>query len=407
MAHNAHQTGCALFWTAHNAHQTGCALFWTAHNAHQTGCALFWIVFVPAALYQVLAIFAGIRHIARRLRERSRKRDFRPGVSVLKPLRGIDPNTYAAFVSQIEQQYPEFEVLFGARDENDLAAMEVRRLQREFPRAPARLIIGGEPAPNGKVGVLITLAEHAKYPVWVVNDSDIEVRPDYLEKVVSPLSDTLIGVVTCPYRAYAQTLAAAWESFGIATDFIPSTLVAQTLRVREFGFGSTLAFRAEDLKRAGGFGAIADYLADDYQLAKRITSLGKRALLSTYTVETSLGEATWSGVWQHQLRWARTIRISKGTGYAGLPITHAGVWALAALASGAWVAAVVLWALRSISALITGGLVLRSRIAATVCWLAPVWDLYAFCIWVASYAGRTVRWRDRVLRVDPDGRIQN
>ena len=381
--------------------------FWIAHNAHQTGCALVWIVFVPAAVYQCLAIFAGVRHIVTRVRARSHNEDFRPGVSVLKPLRGIDPNTYAAFVSQIQQKYPEFEVLFGAREEDDPAAIEVRRLVGEFPDAPMRLIIGGEPTPNGKVGVLIALAEQAKYPVWVVNDSDIRVGPDYLENVVSPLSDTSVGVVTCLYRAYAHTVAAAWESFGIATDFMPSTLVAQALGVREFGLGSTLAFRAEDLKRAGGFTAIADYLADDYQLAKRITSLGKRALLSTYTVETSLGDATWSGAWQHQLRWARTIRVSKGAGYAGLPITHAALWAAVALASGAWPAAVILWALRSISALITSGFVLESRFTATFCWLAPVWDLYAFCIWMASYAGRTVRWRDRVVQVGPDGRIRN
>jgi ceramide glucosyltransferase len=188
---------------------------------------------------------------------------------------------------------------------------------------------------------------------------------------------------------------------------MPSTLVAQMLGVREFGFGSTLAFRAADLASAGGFAAIADYLADDYQLAKRITALGKRALLSTYTVETSLGEATWRGVWEHQLRWARTIRVSKRAGYAGLPLTQAGVWAALALVLGAWPASVCLVVLRSLSALLTGGFVLRSRLAATLFWLLPVWDLYAFCVWLASYAGRTVRWRDRVLSIGRDGRIQS
>jgi ceramide glucosyltransferase len=162
-----------------------------------------------------------------------------------------------------------------------------------------------------------------------------------------------------------------------------------------------------DLERAGGFAAIADFLADDYQLAKGITSLGKRALLSTYTVETSLGDASWAGVWQHQLRWARTIRLSKGGGYAGIPITHAGLWAAAAIALGAWPAAALLLILRCLSAVLTGGFVLQSGLAATFCWLAPVWDLYAFCIWAACYTGRTVRWRDRVLSIGRDGRIQS
>ncbi len=250
------------------------------------------------------------------------------------------------------------------------------------------------------------LARHARHPIWVINDSDIKVDPDYLSRVVAPLADESIGIVTCPYRVKPHNLPAAWEALGIATDFMPSALVAQLLGVREFGFGSTLAFRAEDLERAGGLAAIADYLADDYQLAKRITNLGKRALLSTYTVETSLSDATWDGIWWHQLRWARTIRASKGA-YAGLPITHAGLWTLIALASTAWPIAALLVILRILSALLTGWFVLRSSIAVAFCWLAPFWDLYAFAIWLASYAGREVRWRDRIFKIDRQGRIDH
>ncbi len=364
---------------------------------------VFWLVFLPAIAYQLLAIFGSLRHLVRRARVKPST--FQPGVSVLKPLRGLDPNTHAAFVSQIEQEYPKFEILFGVANENDPAAAEVRRLQSEYPAAAIHLVIGAEPAANGKVGVLMNLARRASHPVWVVNDSDIKVTPEYLARIVAPLSDDSAGVVTCPYRAMAHTSAAAWEALGIATDFMPSAFVAQLLGVREFGFGSTLAFRAVDLDRAGGFAAIASYLADDYQLAKRITGLGKRALLSTYNVETSLGDATWSGVWAHQLRWARTIRASKGGGYAGLPITHAGIWLVLALAAGAWLPAAVLAGVRVVSALLCAAFVLEAR-ASLFCWLAPAWDLYSFAVWSASYAGREVRWRDRVLEIDRDGRIQ-
>lgn len=365
-----------------------------------------WLIFLPALGYQVIAILAGGRHLWRRKRELARDSGYRPAVSVLKPLRGLDPNTYEAFVSQARQEYPEFEILFGVREDSDPAAAEVRRLQSQFPDAAIRLIIGGVDTPNRKAGVLMELARHARHPVWVINDSDIKVTPEYLREVVAPLADPGVGIVTCLYRAQAHTAAAGWEALGIATDFMPSTLVAQLVGVREFGLGSTLAFRAEDLEKAGGFRAVADYLADDYQLAKRITRLGKRAVLSTYTVETALGDASWLGVWRHQLRWARTIRVTKGAGHAGLPITHAGVWVLVAIGMGAWIPAVALLAARMGSAIVTGWLVLRSSIARRFCWLAPVWDLYAFCTWVASYAGREVRWRDRVLRIDRDGRIQ-
>ncbi len=369
---------------------------------------LFWLIFLPSAAYQLLALFAALQHLAKRRSDRLRPQPaFAPPVSVLKPLRGMDPNTYEAFVSQIEQRYPAFEILFGARDENDAAAQEVRRLQRNFPGSGLRLIIGADPASNSKVGVLMELARHARHAIWIVNDSDIKVDRDYLSQVVAPLADASIGVVTCLYRVRPHNFPAAWEALGIATDFMPSTLVAQSLGVREFGLGSTLAFRARDLEQAGGFAGIADYLADDYQLAKRIAALGKRALLSTYTVETSLGDATFSGVWRHQLRWARTICASKAGGYAGLPITHAGLWILIALLSGAWPCAAVLAALRIASAALTGWFVLRSSLAAALCWLTPLWDLYSFCVWLASYAGRKVCWRDQTLTIDRNGRIRS
>ena len=364
----------------------------------------FWLLFLPAVAYQTLALVAALLHWSKRNRD-ARPQSY-PGVSVLKPIHGLDPNTAAAFLSQVQQDYPEFEVLFGVHNETDAAVPEIRRLQTAFPASSIRLIVCRTKAPNGKVGTLVDLGREARYPIWVVNDSDIKVTRAYLSSVVAPLSDESIGVVTCPYRADAHSLATRWEALGIATDFMPSTLVAQQLGVREFGFGSTLAFRAADLNSVGGFAALSDYLADDYQLARRISGLGKRALLSHYTVETSLGEGTWAGVWNHQLRWARTIRVSKGEGYLGLPITHAGIWVVLAAICGAWWPALLLACVRILSGTTTAWLVLRSRQALALVWLAPAWDLYAFAIWLASYGGSQVRWRDKVLRIDPQGRIQ-
>jgi ceramide glucosyltransferase len=361
----------------------------------------FWLVFLPAATYQCLAIFAAVRHL---LRHEIAAPVAQP-VSVLKPLRGLDPNTREAFISQFTQDHPEFEVLFGARDAADPAAIEVTRLQKEFPQAPIRLIIGGQDTPNRKVGILAELSKHARFPLRVVNDSDIKVTGTYLSRVTAPLHNSGVGVVTCLYRVKAHNLPAAWEALGIMTDFMPSALVAPLVGVREFGLGSTLVFRAADLERAGGFESFGDYLADDYQLAKRITGLGKRSVLSTYTVETALGDATWRGVWFHQLRWARTIRLSKGSGYAGLPLTHAGMWALIALACGAFLPAIILLSLRVASGFLSALFVLRSPVAAAFSWLSPLWDLYSFALWLTSYTGNTVRWRDHTLAVGPDGRI--
>ena len=368
------------------------------------------LLFLIPAAYQVLAIIAELRHI--RQKRQSTSAALLPsaeGISVLKPLHGLDPNTRLAFISQIEQQIEQvgcpFEILFAVRDADDPAAAEVRHLQAEYPGTAILLYTGKDETANGKVGLLMELARHARYPVWVVNDSDILVTPDYLATVAQPLADPAVGVVTCLYRARAHTTPATWESLGIATDFMPSTLVAQLIGVREFGLGSTLAFRASDLAAIGGFNSFADYLADDYQLSKRITSLGKRTVLSRLVVETSLGDASWTGIWNHQLRWARTIRASKGLAYSGVFITQAGLWILLLSVLGHGQLAAILGVLRVMSAFLTTSFILADVPGQRLCWLAPVWDLYAFCIWFTAHFGRTVRWRGRTLRIDPEGRI--
>lgn len=365
------------------------------------------LLFLPAAVYQLLAIVAGVLQWLRR----SPRSSYQPGVSVLKPVHGLDPDTAGAFRSQVEQNYAEFELLFGVKEASDPAIAEIARLKTDFPNARIRVFVGGEQALNGKVGLLEMLGRHAQFPVWVVNDSDIRVTPSYLSEVVAPLERSSVGLVTCLYRPRPHCAPAVWEALGIATDFMPSTLVAPMVGVREFGLGSTLAFRAEDLRAAGGFAAISEYLADDYQLGRRISRLGKRAVFSTHVVETSLGDDSWTGVWQHQLRWARTIRLSKGKGYFGLPITHAGLWAgLAVVAGVVWFHPMVwlalgLIGLRWVSAWITGWLVLRSPVALAGFLLAPLWDWFAFGLWISSYSSNRVKWRGRTFQIGGDGRI--
>ena len=364
------------------------------------------LLFVAPAAYQGLALYAAVRQALRVLR--GRFPDQSPesaGVSVLKPLRGLDPNTREAFVSQAEQAFQPFEILFAAQSETDPATFEVRQLQARFPDHEIHLYSDLPETRNGKVGALIELGRHARYPIWIVNDSDILVTPQYLATVTAPLLDPEVGVVTCLYRARAHTLAAAWEALGIATDFMPSTLVAQAIGVREFGLGSTLAFRADDLEAIGGFATLADFIADDYQLAKRIVGLGKRVVLSTMVVETSLGDATWSGIWGHQLRWARTIRASKGAAYSGVFLTQAGVWMFLLFASRRWRLGTILGLLRVATAYVTARFVLADRFSQRLCWLAPLWDVYAFAIWVCAHLGRAVTWRGKPLRIDAHGRI--
>jgi ceramide glucosyltransferase len=272
--------------------------------------------------------------------------------------------------------------------------------------------------PNGKVGVLMDLAAVARYPILIVNDADIRVEPDYLARVTAPLQDSRVGLVTCLYRVAivaidkspgvdhttGSTFAARFEGLGVSTDFAPSALVARMVGVDEFAMGSTMAFRRADLERIGGFAAIADYLADDYQLGHRIHALGLKCVLSDVIVETSLGGG-WRQIWQHQLRWARTIRVSKFGGYLGIPITNATLWAVIAGAAGEWRVALALIVARLLMAIEAGWFVMRSRDVLRLWWAIPLRDLFAAAVWCAGLFGNSVIWRGRRLKLDRQGRI--
>ena len=355
-----------------------------------------------AGAYQVLALAAAVRHLLSREPEPSHL----PPVSILKPVRGLDPHFYEAIRSHAAQDYPEFEILFGLSDPADPAAGEIERLRAEFPERRIRIIHSETERPNGKAGVLIDLAAEARHPLLLAADSDVRVPAEYLRRLVAPLEDPRAGLVTCLYGALSDESAGRWEAIGIVSDFAPSVLVAPYMGVREFGLGSTLLFRASDLRRIGGFEAVADYLADDYQLARRITQLGLRVVLSTVAVETWLQGRSWSEVWQHQVRWARTVRVSRPGGYAGLPVTQATLWSLLAGLAGMWWVAVPLLALRLAVGLVVGVGVLKSRIVARRFYLIPLRDLWGFAVWMCGLFGDTVVWRGRRLRLARDGSIK-
>jgi ceramide glucosyltransferase len=363
---------------------------------------LFGIVSI-AALYQLLALIAALVHSGTGLRPASFPSS--SGISILKPVYGRDPGFYQAIRSHALQQYSEFEILFGVHSIDDTASADIQRLIAEFPALRIRLIVCPSETPNAKVGTLADLAAEARYPLLIVNDSDITVPAGYLRNVSAPLTDPAVGLVTCLYRAEAHNWPSRFEALAVATDFAPSTLVAPWFGVSEFGLGSTLAFRKNDLERVGGFQAIADYLADDYQLGCKLHSIGLRNVISNVVVSTRLSAESWSAAWRHQLRWARTIRLSRGGGYAGLPVTFATTWALLAAVFGLWPAALGLLAIRLAAALACGWRVLGSADVGKYFYLIPVRDLWGVAVWATALFGQTVEWRGKRLRLDREGKI--
>ena len=356
---------------------------------------------LAAAAYYLLAIAA-----AASWRTRSPGSGFQLPVSILKPVHGRDPRFREAIRSHAEQKYGEFEILFGVTDEHDPAIADIESLRREFPSLAISLHVVETKAANAKAGVLAELARRARHPVMLVNDSDIKVGPGYLQSVTAPLADRGIGLVTCLYRAAAESAAARAEALGIATEFAPGVLVARLLGVAGFALGSTMAFRAETLREIGGFEAIADFIADDYQLGRHIHERGYHIHFAPVVVETNLGAASWGETWRHQLRWSRTIRVSRPSGYYGYAVTHATLWALVAFAAGFPWAGVAALGLRIAAGIWIGAGILKDRNVLRDYWLIPLRDLLGFAVWLAGAFGRTVEWRGKRLRLRADGRIE-
>ncbi|HTW59428.1 MAG TPA: bacteriohopanetetrol glucosamine biosynthesis glycosyltransferase HpnI [Terriglobales bacterium] len=334
-----------------------------------------------------------------------------PPVSILKPLKGTDPDIYKSFRSHCLQDYPEYEIIFGVSDPADPAVVSVRQLQQEFPQRAIRLVVCDKLlGSNVKVSNLAQMLPVVRHEYLLINDSDIQVEPDYLRRVIAPLADDKVaegkvtdkqvGMVTCLYRGVASpTLGSHLESLGISTDFCAGVLVARQIEGGlRFGLGSTLAFRRAHLDQAGGFLPIVDFLADDYELGRRIWDLGRQVHLSDVVVETHLPPYSLREFLAHQLRWARGVRAARAGGYAGMIATFGLIWALLNLiaahaAPWSWAVLGVVVLLRLAVAFAVGRSVLHDHQLLKHLWLLPVRDLIAVLVWIASFAGRTVTWR--------------
>jgi len=356
---------------------------------------------LSSSIYYLVCLWSAAAH----MRERQAGGDARPTnlppVSILKPLKGTDPDIYESFRSHCLQDYPEYEIVFGVSDPNDPAIASVQQLQKEFPGRAIHLVVAASPlGANLKVSTLAQMLQPARYEHLIVNDSDIHVERDYLRRVMAPLAESGVGMVTCLYRGIAaRTLGSLLESLGISTDFCAGVLVARQLEGGlRFGLGSTLAFRRADLERIGGFKVIVDFLADDYELGRRIVGLGLKVQLSDVVVETHLPAYDLRGFWAHQLRWARGLRDARPGGYFGLVSTFGLMWALLNLTAAhaapwSWGVLGAILLLRLAVALAVGRGVLQDAHLLRNLWLLPLRDLVAVAVWVASFAGHTVTWR--------------
>src|SRR5229473_2904791 len=312
--------------------------------------------------------------------------NYTPSVSMLKPVRGVDFGSYENFESFCRQEYPDYEVLFAVNDDGDPAVPVIRRIIAEFPARKIRLLVGAEHlGANRKVNKLARLAREAQNDVLVLTDGDVRVGPHFLRGVVAPLADDKIGAVTSFYRGIAENnLGAEIEAVGASSDFFAGVLMAGWTEGISFALGASIATTKEWLWKMGGFEAIADTLADDYELGHRIAKAGGKIVLARETVWTMYPAQTVHSFWDHQVRWARTVRLCRPLSYVGLLFTQGLPWALltAIVAPAKWIAGVYLVAY----------LILRFAMA----WTVGIWgvrdEVLRRRVWLVSFGSNHIRW---------------
>lgn len=337
--------------------------------------------------------------------------DFHPPITILKPICGLERDAYENLASFCQQDYPTYQIIFAVLESNDPAIEVVQKIIHYFPHVDIQLIVSDRTiGTNRKVSNLANAVVKAKYDTLLIADSDIRVGRDYLQRIVQPLRDARVGVVTCLYRSLANGWVAILEAVGIATDFHAGVLVSTKLEGIKFALGSTILIRRTVLEKIGGFEAIADYLADDFQLGYLPTQAGYKVVLSDYVVEHVLASTTLVESIRRQVRWARGTRVCRPWGYVGLIFTHGTVTSLLLLiATGestlGWIILGITWIARLVMGWVVGVKSLNDTVAQKFLWLVPVRDLIGFAIWCYSFIGNRIEWRGKGWRLTKGGKL--
>jgi len=364
--------------------------------------ALLLLALAPFGYY-LAAIIAARRFFRARTAGPS---DFTPPISILKPIHGLDRETYENYASLCRQDYPEFEVLFCVSDLQDPAVPVIRKLIDDFPDRAIRLLVGSEPlGASDKVNKLCRMARQARHDLLIVSDSDVRVEPGFLRAVAAPFRDPQVGGVTCLYRGLTDgSLAADIEAVGNSTDFAAGVLVAWLPGGVDFMLGAVMATTKKHLAEIGGFESLVDFFCDDFELGNRIAARGYRVELIPFPVSIVYPVETLADAFRHQLRWNLSIRYSRPWGHLGLIFTQGLAWSLVGcvlapgwLASFGYIAAYILLkseTVRAVGIYGMGDTSLRKKERALL-----LRDAFAFLVWIASFFPQRIHWRGQEFRV--------
>jgi ceramide glucosyltransferase len=369
---------------------------------------------ITSTMYALLVATGAVRLAQRR--RAMLPGTFAPPVSLLKPLHGLEPDLESHLQSFFEQDYPEFEIIFCARTDQDAGLEIARRVAARYPKIRSRFLCSGNaPYANAKVWSLERMQNAASHRFFVVSDSDVSVTPGYLRAVMAPFAEERVGLVTCLYRGVGGSFWSRLEAVGMSIEMSAGVLVAEMLEGMKFALGPTMVVRRDCLEEAGGFRALGPYHADDFKLGNMIAASGHRVILSTHTIDHHVLNSSFLSSVLHQVRWMKSTRFSRPKGHLGTALTFSLPYGL--LAGGVAIGLhrpllgglLLLWSWASRVALgvIVGRLVVEEPSVWRSALLYPLRDLLGSCYWVASYVSNQVRWRGEVYNLLQDGFMRN
>jgi ceramide glucosyltransferase len=369
---------------------------------------------VTSTVYTILVAVGALR-LARR-RRGLLPSSFMPPVSLLKPLHGSEPDLESHLQTFFEQDYPEFEIIFCARSDQDPGLEIARRVTARYPKIRSRFLCSGNaPYANAKVWSLERMQNAAAHRFFVVSDSDVSVTPGYLRAVMAPFADKRVGLVTCLYRGVGGSFWSRLEAVGMSIEMSAGVLVAEMLEGMKFALGPTMVVRRDSLANAGGFRALGPYHADDFMLGNLIAASGHQVILSTHTIDHHVLNSSFLPSVLHQIRWMKSTRFSRPKGHFGTALTFSMPYGL--LAAGVAVALhhpllgglLLFWSWVSRVALgaLVGSVVVEEPRVWRSALLYPLRDLLGFGYWIASYVSNQVKWRGEVYNLLQDGFMRN
>lgn len=367
---------------------------------------VFVMALAPLAYY-LIATYCGWSyfHVSRKVSELGP--DYKPPVSILKPVCGLDRGAYENFASFCRLDYPEYEILFAVTDENDPVIPVLEELQRAFPGRAIRLLVGAPlVGTSPKMNLLCRLVREAQYELLVINDSDVRVERDYLRNAAAPFRDPKVGLVTALFRSVTEgDFASDLDAVGVPSESSASALVAERLGGMDFALGWTMATTKQRLAEIGGFEGMADHHSDDFTLGNKIAENGYRIALMRKPIWMVYPKERLSQFLRHELRWSIMLRNIRPVGYLGLAMTFGLPWALvAAVASRSFAGAaaylLAYFVLRLTMAWTIGVWGLGDPVVRRKIWLVPIRDALNFFVWVAGFFFSKVQWRGNIYQVD-------